>query len=69
MNKAVGSNTAVFVGSSCRDYADLLQQDPESTELFQATGVGQNMLSDRISYFYDFKGPSVSIDTGMVINS
>ena len=26
------------------------------------------MLSDRILYFYDFKGPSVTVDTGIVIN-
>lgn len=26
------------------------------------------MLSDRISYFYDFKGPSVTVDTGTVMN-
>lgn len=61
-----GSDTAVFVGSSCRDYTDLLQRDPEKTELFQSTGSAQTMLSNRISYFYDFKGPSVTVDTGII---
>lgn len=26
------------------------------------------MLSDRVSYFYDFKGPSVTVDTGTVMD-
>jgi len=25
------------------------------------------MLSNRISYFYDLKGPSVTVDTGIVV--
>lgn len=59
------SDTAVFVGSSCSDYADILQRDPERTEVFESTGTAQTMLANRISYFYDLKGPSVSVDTGM----
>ena len=62
-----GSNTACFVGSSCRDYTDLLQRDSEKIELFQSTGSALAMLSNRISYFYDFKGPSVTVDTGIVL--
>lgn len=66
LEKISGSDTAVFVGSSCKDYADILQQDHERTELFQSTGTGQTMLSNRISYFYNLKGPSATIDTGIV---
>ena len=64
LEKVSKSDTAVFVGSSCKDYADLLQRDPEKAELFQSTGTGQTMLSNRLSYFYDLKGPSTSVDTG-----
>ena len=63
----IGSDTACFVGSSCRDYGDLLQRDTEKVELFQSTGSALTMLSNRISYFYDFKGPSVTVDTGIFI--
>jgi len=63
----MSSNTAVYIGSSCRDYADLLRRDSEKTELYQPTGVAQTMLSNRLSYFYDFKGPSVTVDTGKAV--
>ena len=63
-DQIAGSDTAVFIGSSCRDYTDLLLHDLDKTELYQATGTGQTMLANRISYFYDLKGPSVSVDTG-----
>ncbi|KAK9350529.1 hypothetical protein V1523DRAFT_428941 [Lipomyces doorenjongii] len=63
LEKLIGSNTAVFVGSSCRDYADIMASDLDRTELYQSTGTGQTMLSNRISYFFDLKGPSASIDT------
>ena len=66
LSRITGSNAAVFVGSSCRDYADLLRRDNERSELFQSMGIAQTMLSNRISYFYDLKGASVTVDTGTV---
>lgn len=38
-------------------------RDPETGPLYQATGNGQSILSNRISYFFDLKGPSITIDT------
>lgn len=64
LDKLIGSNTAVFMGSSCRDYADIMASDLDRTELYQSTGTGQTMLSNCISYFFDLKGPSVSVGTG-----
>jgi hypothetical protein len=65
MQHVVGSDTAVFMGTSCKDYTDLLLGDLERTELYQATGTGQTMLANRISYFFDLKGSSVTLDTGI----
>jgi acyl transferase domain-containing protein len=65
MQDVVGSDAAVFMATSCQDYTDLLSGDLEKTELYQATGTGQTMLANRISYFFDLKGPSVTVDTGM----
>lgn len=65
-HQITGSDTAVFMASSCRDYTDLLLHDLDRTELYQATGTGQTMLANRISYFYDLKGPSISVDTGNI---
>ena len=67
LSSILKSNTAVFIGSSCRDYADLLRRDSEKTELYQPTGVAQTMLSNRLSCFYDLKGPSVTVDTGIAL--
>ena len=63
MNKVVGTDTAVFAGSFCRDWTDILNRDVEALPFYQATGTGQALLANRISYFYNLSGPSMSIDT------
>lgn len=39
-------------------------RDPETLPVSFITGNGTAMLSNRISHFYDFQGPSMTIDTG-----
>ncbi len=63
MEKVVGSNTSVHVGVFNRDYADLLNRDVEDMPFYQAIGIGQSIVSNRISYFFNLKGPSITIDT------
>ena len=60
-----GSSTSVFVGSFCTDYTDMLWRDPESVPMYQCTNAGHSRanMANRLSYFYDLKGPSVTIDT------
>ncbi|KAI1148118.1 hypothetical protein F4825DRAFT_465157 [Nemania diffusa] len=58
------SNTSVFVGCFTKDYHDLLTRDPETMPPSTLTGNYTAMFSNRISHFYDFRGPSMSIDTG-----
>jgi len=60
-----GSNTGVFVGGFTFDNC-LLQLGKDNRSLINsstATGVMLTMLSNRLSYWYDFKGPSITIDT------
>ncbi|KAF9883547.1 hypothetical protein FE257_003186 [Aspergillus nanangensis] len=47
------------------DYTDLLLRDPERIPMYQCTNSGQSraMTANRISYFFDMKGPSVTVDT------
>lgn len=61
----MGSKTACFVGSFSGDYTDLLLRDPECVPMYQCTNAGQSraMMANRVSYFYDLKGPSVTVDT------
>ena len=63
MNKFLKkSKTGVFIGASGSDYETLLHKNTEIRE-FSATGTAMAMLSNRISYFYDLDGPSLTIDT------
>ncbi len=56
------SKTGVFIGASGSDYETLLHKNTEQKE-FSATGTAMALLSNRISYFYDLDGPSLTIDT------
>ena len=51
------------MGSFNGDWTDTLNRDIEALPLYQATGTGKAMLSNRVSYYYDLRGPSISIDT------
>nr|A0A348HAX6.1 RecName: Full=Highly reducing polyketide synthase phiA; Short=HR-PKS phiA; AltName: Full=Phomoidride biosynthesis cluster protein A [fungal sp. ATCC 74256]BBG28498.1 putative polyketide synthase [fungal sp. ATCC 74256] len=65
MPNFVGTETSVFVGSFCTDYADVLWRDPETVPMYQCTNAGHSRANtaNRISYSYDLKGPSVTVDT------
>ncbi|MCJ1244041.1 hypothetical protein MMC30_001238 [Trapelia coarctata] len=63
MKELIGSDTSVYMGSFCRDWTDILNRDIETLPFYQATGTGQALLANRLSYFYDLKGPSISLDT------
>ncbi len=60
-----GKKVGVFIGGFTLDYK-LLQFSGgsyENIDVHTATGTMMTMLSNRISYIYDFCGPSLSIDT------
>lgn len=42
----------------------MLLRDPENLPFYAALGNGEAMLSNRLSYFFDLKGPSFTLDTG-----
>lgn len=46
-----------------RDYETLLAKDTDMPIKYKSTGVGTSILANRISWFYDFKGPSMALDT------
>ncbi|RFN48413.1 putative polyketide synthase [Fusarium flagelliforme] len=63
IEQASGTKTSVHIGVFNKDYADIMCRDPETGPLYQATGNGQSILSNRISYFFNLKGPSITVDT------
>ncbi|KAI4248190.1 MAG: hypothetical protein LQ352_005995, partial [Teloschistes flavicans] len=62
-HNALGTKTSVYVGCFTREYEQLLGRDGEMDLKYIATGTGTAMLSNRLSWFYDFRGPSLTIDT------
>ncbi|KAM5462795.1 putative Hybrid PKS-NRPS biosynthetic cluster [Microsporum audouinii] len=58
-----GSDTAVYVGVMCGDYEAKLLRDLDTIPTYHATGVARSILSNRISYLFDWRGPSMTIDT------
>ncbi|KAJ5084947.1 hypothetical protein NUU61_009526 [Penicillium alfredii] len=63
MERLQGSNTGVYVGLMTNDYADLLGRDIQNFPTYFASGTARSILSNRISYFFDWHGPSMTIDT------
>ncbi|CAI7640712.1 unnamed protein product [Penicillium glandicola] len=58
-----GSSTAVYVGMMSCDYTDLVQGDIDCAPTYMGTGTSRSIHSNRISYFFDWHGPSMTIDT------
>ncbi|WP_373693564.1 polyketide synthase Pks13 [[Mycobacterium] burgundiense] len=58
-----GAPVGVFVGSSNNDYMFLAVADPTTAHPYAITGNASSITANRVSYFYDFRGPSMTIDT------
>lgn len=58
-----GSSTAVYVGCMSFDWQFVAMRGINSLPQYHATGAAMSILANRVSYFYDWRGPSVVIDT------
>jgi acyl transferase domain-containing protein len=63
MDSVIGSETSVFVGAFTSDYQTIINTDPEAIMKYAPTGNSSSILSNRVSWFYDFKGYSLTLDT------
>ncbi|MDF0531690.1 type I polyketide synthase [Tsukamurella sp. 8F] len=65
-DQLAGSDTGVFMAGFTLDY-NLLQnygvQSRYELDSHSATGMMSTMLSNRLSYSFDFRGPSLTVDT------
>jgi acyl transferase domain-containing protein/glutamate-1-semialdehyde aminotransferase len=57
-----GSETGVYIGISSHDYSYKIDSVAQKN-IFSITGNSQSIAANRISYFFDLKGPSLAIDT------
>ena len=64
-HKLVGSQTGVFVGIGSSDYANLIGQsrDPSQIDAYSGTGVAISVAAGRISYSLGLQGPTLTVDT------
>lgn len=62
LDQIAGTQTAVFQGSLSNDYGTLLC-DQAYYPLHSITGIGDAMQANRVSYFFNLKGPSIVVDT------
>ncbi|MBC7302589.1 MAG: acyltransferase domain-containing protein [Nocardia sp.] len=66
-----GGQVGVFVGSSTNDFqmiaslglGDTDPDAPASSRGYALLGGSTGVIANRVSYFYDFRGPSVTVDT------
>ncbi|KAF6215593.1 hypothetical protein GE061_010349 [Apolygus lucorum] len=58
-----GKKIGVFVGQTANETLDLLGRDPETLSGYGMSGANRAMTANRISFTFDFRGPSFTIDT------
>ncbi|KAK3373153.1 hypothetical protein B0T24DRAFT_529456 [Lasiosphaeria ovina] len=58
-----GSDTAVYVGTMGVDYNETIMRDLDTIPTYFGTGTNRAIISNRVSYFFDWHGPSMTIDT------
>lgn len=63
LDQLQGSLTSVWVGLMNGDFADIQVRDLETLPTQHATGTHRSILSNRVSYFFDVRAPSMTIDT------
>ncbi|KAI1175538.1 beta-ketoacyl synthase [Nemania sp. FL0916] len=66
MEHIKGSNASVYVSTFTYDFERMGFRDMQALSGFHTTSVGPAILANRLSYFFDLKGPSFTLDTGCV---
>ncbi|NIO82504.1 MAG: SDR family NAD(P)-dependent oxidoreductase [Candidatus Aminicenantes bacterium] len=58
-----GSKTGIFVGISTNEYGRFQGSDPKLIDAYLGTGNALSIAANRLSYFFNFRGPSIAVDT------
>jgi acyl transferase domain-containing protein/SAM-dependent methyltransferase len=58
-----GGNIGVYIGACNFDYKTLQERDTSPIEGHIATGNANAIIPNRVSYFFNFRGPSIAVDT------
>jgi acyl transferase domain-containing protein len=63
ISTVAGTKTSCYAATFMRDYDYLHSNDPLDQPKYLGLGTAPNMLSNRVSWFFDLRGPSGSVDT------
>ena len=63
LERVNGSRTSVYCGSFTNDYNNMTTRDLLQYPKYTVTGIGNAILSNRISYCFNLHGPSMTLDT------
>lgn len=63
VEQLAGTETACFVGCFTQDYDEMAKRDAETLPKYHTVGTGKSILSNRVSFCFDLKGPSMTLDT------
>ena len=58
-----GRSVGVFVGISTTDYMTLMRRDSAHPETHWTTGTASSVAANRLSYYFNWQGPSLAVDT------
>ena len=58
------TDTGVFIAAEHNDYSELIDQHVSEIDSYVNTGTDTAIASNRISYFFDFHGISLTVNTG-----
>lgn len=61
--RMAGTRTACIIGTAWSDYRDALVRDFEQWPRLYLMGVSDEMVSNRLSHFFDLRGPSLTVET------
>lgn len=61
--RVAGTRTACIVGTAWSDYRDAIVRDFEHWPRLYLMGVSDEMVSNRLSHFFDLRGPSMTVET------
>ena len=57
------TQTGVFAGACLGEYGFLASADLSQVDAWSGTGGALSIIANRVSYFFDLRGPSVTVDT------
>ena len=63
LNSVAGTNTGCYIGNFNTDYREMVFGDRDSIPKYATSGLGPELISNRISWFYDLKGPCFTLGT------